>query len=349
MTSHKTTYKGAGVDIAAGDTLVDRIKSAAKGTKRMEVISDLGGFAGYFSLTSSKVKNPVLVAATDGVGTKLKIAIDMGRFDSIGQDLVAMSVNDLICCGAEPLFFLDYYATGKLAVEQAATVITGIARALKEINCALLGGETAEMPGMYRVGDFDLAGFAVGIVDRNKIIEGAGVRIGDAVIGIVSSGFHSNGYSLVRRVIEDRALDLNKVRPATKKSLGEELLAPTTIYVNPVMRLLRNFEIRSMAHITGGGLVENLPRVLPKKCKAVIDAHRIKTPPLFRYLQDEGRIPEDEMWRVFNMGIGFVLVVKDEEADSVLQQLKGMRFEAARIGVIAEKKAHDHGVELHNI
>jgi len=348
MSRTRLTYKTAGVDIDAGNALIDRIKPACDKTKRTEVISSLGGFAGLFSLGNLNCKNPVLVASTDGVGTKLKVALDMGKFDTIGQDLVAMCVNDLICCGAEPLFFLDYYATGKLDVEVASAVIISIAESLKDINCTLLGGETAEMPGLYNKGDFDLAGFAVGIVDKDRIIEGTSVGIGNVVIGLESSGFHSNGYSLVRSVVKECGLDLNKKLPFnSEQTLGELLLAPTKIYVTPILNLLRHYNISSMAHITGGGIVENLPRVMPKKCKALIDTSRFKVPELFRYIQEQGNIPEAEMWRVFNMGIGYILVVKPGDADGIVQQLNGMKYKAHVIGEIQERKTEsDPDVEI---
>lgn len=342
----KTTYKDAGVDIDTADDLVTRIKSFSKKTKRVEVISGIGGFAGLFSLTNSQVKNPVLVASTDGVGTKLKIAIDLAKYNTIGQDLVAMCVNDLICCGAEPLFFLDYFATGRLNSDDAAAIINSIAESLKDINCALLGGETAEMPGLYRDGDFDLAGFAVGLVDKNKIIDGSTVGLGDQVIGLASSGVHSNGYSLVRKIIEVAGLDLRQKHLFAPEGLGSSLLAPTIIYVNPVLKLLKSYDVHAMAHITGGGLVENLPRVLPKTCKAIIKKSAILTPEIFRYLQKHGGVPEDEMWRVFNMGIGYVLVVKQDDLDGALAQLRVMDILAEHIGSIDKKNQKDLSVEL---
>lgn len=342
----KTTYKDAGVDIDTADDLVTRIKSFSKKTKRVEVISGIGGFAGLFSLANSQVKNPVLVASTDGVGTKLKIAIDLAKYDTIGQDLVAMCVNDLICCGAEPLFFLDYFATGRLNPDDAATIINSIAEALKDINCALLGGETAEMPGLYRDGDFDLAGFSVGLVDKDKIIDGSTVGLGNQIIGLASSGVHSNGYSLVRKIVEVAGLDLRQKHLFAPEGLGLALLAPTLIYVNPVLKLLKSYDVRSMAHITGGGLVENLPRVLPKTCKAIIKKSAVPTPEVFRYLQKHGGVPEDEMWRVFNMGIGYVIVVKPDDLDGALAQLRAMAVNAEHIGSIDKKNQQDLCVEL---
>lgn len=332
-----SAYKQSGVDIDAGEDLVDRIKSAAKSTRRVEALSDLGGFAGFFSLANTKLKSPVLVATTDGVGTKLKLALETGLIDGLGQDLVAMCVNDLLCTGAEPLFFLDYFATGALNVDQAARVIEGIAASLKDINCTLLGGETAEMPGLYAKGDFDLAGFAVGIVDRDSIIDGSPVGIGNRVIGLRSSGFHSNGYSLVRHIIAKKKINLEASGVSRKTTLAEELLAPTKIYVNPVQHIIKNFAVHSLAHITGGGLTDNLPRVLPKKCKAVLQKSLIKTPLIFRYFQDQGGIDEAEMWRVFNMGIGMTMIVHEKDKTAVLEQLNAMGCEAISIGVIEER------------
>jgi phosphoribosylformylglycinamidine cyclo-ligase len=346
--SEKLTYKDAGVDIDAGDALVDRIKTLSEESRRMGVISRIGGYAGLFSLANHHtVKNPVLVATTDGVGTKLKIAIDLKKYDTIGQDLVAMCVNDLICCGAEPLFFLDYYATGKLNVDEAAQVIASISSSLKTVNCALLGGETAEMPGLYHDRDFDLAGFAVGIVDKNKVIDGSHVSIGNKVIALASTGLHSNGYSLARKIIAKAGLKLNAPLDFTQQSLGEVLLTPTALYVNSVLNLLKNFDIAAMAHITGGGLVENLPRVMPKKCQVVIQKQAINTPQIFHYLQNAGYVPEDEMFRVFNMGVGFVIVVRAEDETPILEQLAGMNQKAKTIGTIEEKKTpSDLDVEI---
>ncbi|OVE81319.1 phosphoribosylformylglycinamidine cyclo-ligase [bacterium K02(2017)] len=342
MAQDETTYKKAGVDIAAGNQLVDRIKNLSQQTKRSEVISGIGGFSGLFSIANLNVKNPVLVAATDGIGTKLKIALDTNNYETIGQDLVAMCVNDLICCGAEPLFFLDYFATAKLDPDQAGAIIASIAKSLKSINCTLLGGETAEMPGLYQNNDFDMAGFSVGIVDKDKIIDGSQISIGSQVIGIESSGFHSNGYSLVRQIIQDQKLDLEKTYDFSDTSLGTMLLEPTALYVNPIAQLLKQTQILSMAHITGGGLVENIPRVLPTQCKCKIYSKAIKVPALFRFFQEKGNIPENEMWRVFNMGIGFVLIVKKEEVDNVIQKLNAMDYKAHLIGEI-QKREKDEG------
>lgn len=339
------TYKEAGVDIDAGDELIDKILPQAQKTKRNGVISGIGGFAGLFALSHLNLKDPVLVASTDGIGTKLKLAIDLKRFDTIGQDLVAMCVNDLLCCGAEPLFFLDYYATGKLKVDEAAVIINKISDCLKDINCTLLGGETAEMPGLYNPGDFDMAGFSVGVVEREKIIDGSMVKYGNKLIGISSSGVHSNGYSLVRKIIADAKLDLNKTY-FSEKTLGEVLLEPTSLYVNPVIKLLKHFNINAMAHITGGGLVENVPRVLPKQCKAIFERSKIATPEIFSFLQKQGGVAENEMWRVFNMGIGFVLVINPEDEESVCQQLRAMNYKASCIGTIVQRQGDQPEVEF---
>lgn len=340
-----TTYKDSGVDIDAGESLVDRILPQALKTKRSGVISGIGGFAGLFALSSTGVKDPVLVAATDGIGTKLKLAIDFDYYDTVGQDLVAMCVNDLLCCGAEPLFFLDYYASGKLDVDKASVIINSISTCLKDFNCTLLGGETAEMPGLYQNNDFDMAGFAVGVVEREKIIDGTLVRYGDKIVGLASSGVHSNGYSLVRKIIEKQNLDLHKTYFGSA-SLGRVLLTPTTIYVNPVLNVLRQYEIHSMAHITGGGLVDNIPRVLPKQCKAVLESHKIKTPEIFKFLQEQGQVEKSEMHRVFNMGIGFVLVIRPEDQEAVCQQLQAMKIDANVIGTIEQRKDGDAEVEF---
>jgi len=337
--STPSTYKNAGVNIDAGNSLVNNIKDLAKQTQRPEVLSGIGGFSGLFSLCQSQIQNPVLVASTDGVGTKLKLALDCQIFDGLGQDLVAMCVNDLICCGAEPLFFLDYYATGKLEIAQATQIINSISRSLKSINCTLLGGETAEMPGLYQSKDFDIAGFAVGIVDKNKIIDGSKVQFGDKIIGLASSGFHSNGYSLVRKIINDKNLNVHTTYPFAKESLAKLLLEPTKLYVNPILEILKKFEIKAVAHITGGGLVENVPRVLPEFCIATFEKAKIQTPELFRFFQEKGQIEESEMWRVFNMGIGCVLVVKPENEKEILRVIKEMAFEASVIGEV-QKKEH---------
>lgn len=341
-----TTYKDSGVNIDAGNSLVDKIEPLAKKTARPEVLSPLGGYAGLFALDLKKYKNPVLVSSTDGVGTKLKLAFELEIFDTVGTDLVAMSVNDLICCGAEPLFFLDYFATGKLKADVAEKVIWGITQSLKEINCTLLGGETAEMPDFYQKGEFDLAGFAVGVVEKDKIIDETKTEIGDRIIGLASSGVHSNGFSLVRKILKDHKINLKKELLGFERSIGLELLTPTKIYVNQVLKLLENFSISGLAHITGGGIVENLPRVFPSSMSAEIEKEKIDTPRIFAFLQEMGKIPEDEMWRVFNMGVGFVLIVKPDDEKPIIDELKKMNTPANTIGTIVERKKGRGGVSL---
>ena len=318
--SQPLTYAEAGVDIDAGNALVDRIKPAAAATKRPGVMSGLGGFGALFDLKAAGYDDPILVAATDGVGTKLKIAIDTGLYDTIGIDLVAMCVNDLVCQGAEPLFFLDYFATGKLEVDAAARIIAGIAEGCRLSGCALVGGETAEMPGMYAPGDFDLAGFAVGAMNRGAALP-AGVQAGDVLLGLASDGVHSNGYSLVRRVVERSGLAWDAPAPFTQGSLGAALLAPTRLYVKPALAAIRTGGVHGLAHITGGGLTENLPRVLSEGLGAQIDLGAWSLPPVFTWLATEGGLAQAEMLKTFNAGIGMVLVVAADRADALAAEL----------------------------
>jgi len=328
------TYKDAGVDIDAGEALVERIGPAAKATRRRGADADLGGFGGLFDLKAAGFKDPILVAGTDGVGTKLKLAIDTKRYDGIGQDLVAMCVNDIVVQGAEPLFFLDYYATGKLEVESAAIVVEGIARACKESGCALIGGETAEMPGLYAKGDFDLAGFAVGAVERGAILPKTGtMKAGDVLIGVASSGVHSNGYSLVRKVVEKSGFELSADAPfAPGKSLGEALLTPTRLYVRAALDAMRTGGVKGLAHITGGGITDNLPRCLPEGLDAEVDLDTIAVLPVFRWLANEAGIAEREMLRTFNCGIGMVAVADEENAGHVIDAFQEAGDHATRIG-----------------
>ena len=312
------SYKDAGVDIDAGDALVERIKDVAKRTRRPEVMSGLGGFGALCQLPTG-YKEPVLVSGTDGVGTKLKLAMDTGIHNSIGIDLVAMCVNDLLVTGAEPLFFLDYYATGKLNVDIASSVVTGIGAGCEQSGCALVGGETAEMPGMYEGEDYDLAGFCVGVVEKSGIIDGSSVRIGDALVGIGSSGPHSNGYSLIRKIIDHSGQALDS--EFGDSTLGETLLAPTRIYVKPVLNIIKQFQVNALAHITGGGLLENIPRVLPRNTRAVIDSDSWQRPAIFDWLQEQGNVEAREMYRTFNCGIGMVMAVSAEQADSIVDML----------------------------
>ncbi len=333
------TYKDAGVDIDAGNHFVDMIKPLVKQTTRPEVLTDIGGFGGLFSLNSNKYKRPTLVAATDGVGTKLKLAFMMDKHDTVGIDLVAMCVNDIIVQGAEPLFFLDYLATGKLAPDAAVEIVKGIAEGCKQAGCALLGGETAEMPGMYGGGEYDLAGFSVGVVDNDNIIDGSSITKGDQIIGIASTGLHSNGYSLARKVfLESMQLDLNDKPNDLNQSLGDELLTPTRIYVKSILNLMRDFTIKGIAHITGGGLLENLPRVLPQQCKAIIERDSWDKPAIFEMLREGGNIPEEEMYRTFNYGIGMTIVVPKDEVDDVIGRLSGLGETAFLIGEIKQAK-----------
>ncbi|MDD5177453.1 MAG: phosphoribosylformylglycinamidine cyclo-ligase [Sterolibacterium sp.] len=312
------TYRAAGVDIDAGDALVERIKPYAKRTMRSEVLAGIGGFGALFEITR-KYREPVLVSGTDGVGTKLKLAFQFNRHDTIGQDLVAMSVNDILVQGAEPLFFLDYFACGKLDVDTAAKVIQGIAYGCELAGCALIGGETAEMPGMYPENEYDLAGFAVGAVEKTQIIDGKRIAPGDSVLGLASSGAHSNGYSLIRKIIEQTGPDLNA--DFHGRPLLDAVMAPTRIYVKPLLALMQSLPVKGMAHITGGGLTENVPRILPEHLSATLDRSKWLLPPLFQWLQTAGQVADAEMHRVFNCGIGMVVVVAAEHELQAIQLL----------------------------
>ncbi|MCK9283410.1 MAG: phosphoribosylformylglycinamidine cyclo-ligase [Rhodocyclaceae bacterium] len=337
LTSSSNTplsYRDAGVDIDAGDALVDRIKPFAKRTMRREVLGGIGGFGALFEI-SKKYKEPVLVSGTDGVGTKLKLAFHLNKHDTVGQDLVAMSVNDILVQGAEPLFFLDYFACGKLDVDTATEVIKGIARGCELAGCALIGGETAEMPSMYPDGEYDLAGFAVGAVEKSKIIDGRTICPGDVVLGLASSGAHSNGYSLVRKIIERANPDINA--DFHGQPLRDVLMAPTRIYVKPLLKLMETLPVKGMAHITGGGLVENVPRVLPENVAAVLGQKDWPLPPLFQWLQKEGNVADAEMHRVFNCGIGMVVIVAAEQADAAQKLLGDAGETVYRIGRIESR------------
>jgi phosphoribosylformylglycinamidine cyclo-ligase len=324
------------VDIDAGDRVVELIKPLVKATLRPEVLSQLGGFAGLFRLDTTRYREPVLVSGTDGVGTKLKIANLLHRHDTIGIDLVAMCVNDVIVCGAEPLFFLDYFATGKLDPLQARDVVKGIADGCRDAGCALIGGETAEMPSMYAEGEYDLAGFAVGVVDRARLIDGRLIGPGDAIIGLASSGLHSNGFSLVRKLLFDvEGLAVDDHLPELDGPLGPALLTPTKIYARTVLALMKDFTLKGIAHITGGGITENLPRILPPGCAAVIERDRWTPAPIFRLIQARGHLPDDEMYRTFNMGLGLMLVVAAEEADAVRAAAEALGEGAVMVGRIA--------------
>nr|WP_170538562.1 phosphoribosylformylglycinamidine cyclo-ligase [Ruegeria arenilitoris] len=337
MTAGKNgiTYADAGVDIDAGNALVDRIKPAAKRTNRPGVMSGLGGFGALFDLKGAGYSDPILVGATDGVGTKLRIAIDTGVVDGVGIDLVAMCVNDLICQGAEPLFFLDYFATGKLDTETAARIIEGIAEGCVRSGCALIGGETAEMPGMYPDGDFDLAGFAVGAMERGSDLP-AGVQAGDVLLGLASDGVHSNGYSLVRKLVQISGLGWDADSPFCDGPLGEALLTPTRLYVKPALAAIRAGGVHALAHITGGGLTENLPRVLPDDLGAQIDLNAWDLPPVFRWMAETGGIAEAEMLKTFNCGIGMIVVCAADRADDLAALLTDAGESVARIGSVTE-------------
>ncbi len=340
------TYKDSGVDIDKGDTFVQAIKGMVETTFRPEVMTKLGGFAGCVSLNLERYKKPILVSSTDGVGTKLKIAFLMNRHDTVGIDLVAMCVNDIVVTGARPLFLLDYFATSKLDQERAIQVVSGITKGCLEAECSLIGGETAEMPGFYAEGEYDLAGFAVGIVEDAHLIDGSSVTVGDKLIGIASSGLHSNGYSLVRKVLLDHhRLDLNSPIEELGGVLGDELLRPTRIYVKTVLNLVRDFKIGAIAHITGGGIPGNLPRVIPKGCKAIVQKGTWDIPPIFPFLQEKGNIPEEEMFKTFNNGIGMILIVKNKEASEILERLRSMGEKVFLIGEIG-KAEKEEKIEL---
>jgi len=331
--SKSLSYRDAGVNIDAGNAFVEKIKASVASTNRPGVMGGFGGFGGCFELPEN-YKQPVLVSGTDGVGTKLKLAIDLNRHDTIGIDLVAMCVNDILVLGAEPLYFLDYYATGELNTEVAASVVEGIAEGCRQSNAALIGGETAEMPGMYGKGDYDLAGFCVGVVEKQNIIDGSKVKAGDVLIAIASSGPHSNGYSLVRKIIEVSQADINATFGESGDTLGDALLAPTRIYVKTIHQLLTKFDIHAMAHITGGGLLENIPRVLPENTQAVIDESSWQLPEVFQWLQENGNVELTEMYRTFNCGVGMVLIASADEADAIISALKQNDETAWALGTI---------------
>lgn len=337
----KTTYKDAGVDIDRANTFVERIKPLIKTASRREVMSGIGGFGGLFHLDISKNRDPVLVSSTDGVGTKLKIAQMIDKHDTVGIDLVAMSVNDVVVQGAEPLFFLDYIATGKISVETAVRIVEGVVQGCQEAGCALIGGETAEMPGFYPDGEYDLAGFCCGVVDADKLIDGSEIRVGDRIVGIASSGLHSNGFSLARRVLfDDGKLNPRERAGGLEGPLGLELLRPTRIYVKPVLNLLKNFNIRGLVHITGGGFLDNIPRIVPGPCRAVIRKGTWQTLPIFDLIREMGNIDETEMFRVFNMGIGMILIVAEKDQAEILERLEMLGEKAYIVGMI-EKREND--------
>ena len=346
MSKESLSYKDAGVDIDAGNELVERIKDVTKKTHRPEVKGGLGGFGALCSLPT-KYKNPLLVSGTDGVGTKLRLAMDLNKHDSIGIDLVAMCVNDLIVQGAEPLFFLDYYATGKLDVDIAATVVTGIGAGCEQSGCALIGGETAEMPGMYHGNDYDVAGFCVGVVEQDDVIDGSTVAPGDALIALASSGPHSNGFSLIRKILEVNNTDTSQLLDG--KSIADHLLEPTRIYVKNTLEIIEQFNIKAISHITGGGFWENIPRVLPKTAKAVIDESSWQWPAIFDWLQEHGNVTTHEMYRTFNCGVGLVLAVPQEDAKQIVEAFTNLGEQAWVLGSIAARDDQQAQVEMSQV
>ena len=338
------SYKDAGVDIIAGDQLIEKIKPFAKKTMRNGVLAGLGGFGSMFEIPKN-YKNPVLVSGTDGVGTKLKLAFETNNHKTIGQDLVAMCVNDILVQGAEPLFFLDYYACGKLSVSQATDVIKGIADGCQIAGCALVGGETAEMPGMYNEGEYDLAGFSVGIVEKQNIIDGSKVKSGDTVIGLPSSGPHSNGYSLIRRLLKETKTNLND--SFDDKTFADVLLAPTKIYVKPLLNLIKKLEVKALAHITGGGLTENIPRVLPAHLAVEINLSSWQKPNIFSWLQTAGNLTDQEMFKTFNCGIGMILILSQENKVQAFEILKLMDQESIELGMVSQREKDDPQVKFY--
>lgn len=330
-------YRESGVDIEAGEAFVRKITPLVRSTFRPEVLGDLGGFGGLFRFPAGQFTDPVLVSGTDGVGTKLKVAFMLDRHDTIGVDLVAMCVNDIVVSGAEPLFFLDYLATGRLRVDQAESILKGIIEGCRQAGCALIGGETAEMPSMYQEGEYDLAGFAVGVVERANIIDGSHIKPGDVILGLASSGPHSNGYSLIRKVLFEHAhISVNERLPGDTRSVGDVLLAPTRIYVPTILQLIREFSIGGMAHITGGGLTGNVPRVLPRGCMAEIRRGSWTIPPIFTFVQEYGAIALDELYRVLNMGIGMVLIVSSNQVSALEARMKALGETVWVIGSVVQ-------------
>lgn len=345
--SEESRYRDAGVDLEKANTLVSRIRPLVQTTFHANVITDIGGFGGLYSIDCTQLKSPVLVSSTDGVGTKLKVAVWADKHDTVGIDLVAMCVNDILAQGARPLFFLDYLAMGSIDLDRVEAIIRGIVAGCKQANCSLIGGETAEMPGFYPDNEYDMAGFAVGLVDNADIIDGSTIRVGQQIVGLASSGLHSNGYTLVRRIVMDElGLKPDSYLEECGRTVAEELLEPTRIYVEPVLRLLRQFPIKGMAHITGGGFPDNVSRILPKQCQAVIDPSAWEMPPVFRFLQEAGKVSPKEMYRVFNCGIGYVIVVDAVDLDEILGRLAGMGYRAYRIGEIAARRPEDVPVRL---
>ncbi len=344
---NNASYKAAGVDIDEANRFVERLKPLVKTTFRKEVMSGIGGFGGLFHLDPGKYRDPVLVSSTDGVGTKLKIAQEMNRHDTIGIDLVAMSVNDIVVQGAEPLFFLDYLSLGKIDVGRCLEILDGIVRGCQDAGCALIGGETAEMPGFYRDDEYDLAGFCVGIVDADRLLDGSAIRVGDRIIGLASNGLHSNGFSLARHVLFERGgYRLGDRLEAFEHTIGDELLAPTRIYVRTVLNLIKNFTIKGIVHITGGGFIDNIPRIIPAASRVILQKGTWPVHPVFSAIQKIGNIVDDEMYRVFNMGIGMMLVVPEKESGEILERLEQMGEKAYLIGQIDKRDPEQPSVVL---
>lgn len=348
--SQKSKYSEAGVDIDKGNLFVNKIKDVVASTHQRGVLNDIGGFSSLFAIDTEKYSKPVLVSSTDGVGTKLAVAHLCKKHDTIGIDLVAMCVNDIIVGGAAPLCFLDYFSVGKLDLEVATAIVDGIAEGCRQAKCSLVGGETAEMPGLYRDGDYDLAGFTIGIIDRDKIIDGSEIKVGDKIIGLASSGLHSNGYSLVRKIcFEELKLTVGQKIDELGCTLGEELLKPTKIYVQSVLNVLKNYKINGMVHNTGGGFVDNIPRILPNGCKAIIDRASWPVPPIFTFLEKGGEVPRDEMYRTFNMGIGLMAIVSEESANDIAHHFKALGETPFLIGEITTGEPESEAkVELVN-
>lgn len=348
MTAERSrAYQAAGVDIEAGNALIERIKALASSTRNSSVITDIGGFGGLYRPSLANMGEPLLVASTDGVGTKLKLAFAFNRHDTVGIDLVAMSVNDILVQGATPLFFLDYFACGKLDVDTCATVIGGVAEGCRRSECALLGGETAEMPDMYPPGEYDLAGFCVGLVDNSRLVDGSEIQVGDAIIGIASSGIHSNGYSLVRKLLKKSGLKGDEPFPGAQgKSVADVLLAPTTIYVEAVRPLLRDMRIKGMAHITGGGFYDNLPRILPAQVCADIRFGSWEIQPVFYWLKEQGDLSWPEMLQIFNCGIGYAIVLPAEQAEEAINRILAFNLSAWRIGTVGRMKGEEPGEQV---
>lgn len=346
MSQRDKAYKDAGVDIQAGNAFVSRIKSLVASTYTKGVVNDIGGFGGLFKPAMGMFNDPVLVASTDGVGTKLKLAFMFDKHDTVGIDLVAMSVNDIIVQGAKPLFFLDYFATGKLDIDKAEAVIRGIATGCKEAQCALIGGETAEMPDFYPDGEYDLSGFCVGMVDNDKIVDGSSIGVGDIIIGLASSGVHSNGYSLVRKLFTESGLSKDDTFPGTEKTVAEVLLDPTRIYVEAVRNIVRDWNVHGMVHVTGGGFYDNIVRILPKSVVAKIRFGTWSIPPVFEWLRTQGNLSWEEMLQIFNSGIGYIMVVKKSEARDVLQRIAALKIDAWAIGEIEERHGETEQVRI---